>query len=210
MTDRIWGSGPGDARGEVILPYPAHATPVRQVRSTLLLAVRSALQEEGYFDAYQAALPPEHRDLVLQTVAGMWVPIQAAMAHYRALDSLLLPTETEMRLGGTTFDCVRATMLGTVLRFANHAGVTPWTLLQQLPRFWTRAFDGGGLRVVKIGPKEAVGSCILAEMADSRYFRNAMRGLLTAVIQLFCKKAYVTETRGHREQASASFKMQWA
>jgi len=198
------------AEGEIILAYPPRVTPVSSVRSTLLLAVRSALREEGHYDAYCAALPPAQRILILETVAGVWVPIEAAMVHYRALDSLLLPTETQMRLGGATFERIRGTLLGTMVRFATGAGVTPWTLLPQLQRFWNRAFDGGGLQVVKLGPKEAIGRCIQAEMSDSLYFRNAMRGLLTAAVGLFCTKAYVQELRGTRERGSAAYKMQWA
>jgi len=200
----------GVAGREIILAYPAHVIPVRSVRSTLLLAVRSTLQENGDYDAYCDAIPPAQRDLILQTVAGVWIPIEAAMVHYRALDSLLLSTEAQMRLGGATFERIRGTLLGTMLRFANDAGVTPWTLLPQLQRFWNRAFDGGGLQVVKVGPKEALGCCIQAEMSDSPYFRNALRGLLTAAVGLFCKKAYIQELSGMRERGSATFKVQWA
>ena len=122
------------------------------------------------------------------------------MVHYGALDSLLLSTESQMRLGGATFERIRGTLLGTMLRFANDAGVTPWTLLPQLQRFWNRAFDGGGLQVVKVGPKEALGCCVQTEMSNSPYFRNALRGLLSAVMGLFCRKAYVQELRAPRER----------
>ena len=196
--------------GEVILAYPARVTPVRSVRSTLLLAVRSTLQENGLYDAYCDAIPPVHRVLILQTVAGVWIPIDAAMVHYRALDSLLLSTEAQMRLGGATFERIRGTLLGTMIRFANDAGVTPWTLLPQLQRFWNRAFDGGGLQIVKVGPKEALARCIQAEMSDSPYFRNALRGLLKAAVGLFSAQAYVQELAGMREQGSAALRVQWA
>ena len=196
--------------GQIILAYPARVTPVRNVRSTLLLAVRSSLQESGHYDAYCEALPTAHRALILQTVAGLWIPIEVAMVHYGALDSLLLSTESQMRLGGATFERIRGTLLGTMLRFANDAGVTPWTLLPQLQRFWNRAFDGGGLQVVKVGPKEALGCCVQTEMSNSPYFRNALRGLLSAVMGLFCRKAYVQELRAPRERGSMGLKMQWA
>lgn len=196
--------------GQIILAYPPRVTPIRNVRSTLLLAVRSSLQESGHYDAYCDALAPAHRTLILQTVAGVWIPLEAAMEHYRALDSLLLSTEVQMRLGGATFERIRGTLLGTMLRYANDAGVTPWVLLPQLQRFWNRAFDGGGLQVVKVGPKEALGHCVQVEMCESRYFRSALRGLLGAVLGLFCRKAYVQEIGGTRERGSLTMKMQWA
>ncbi len=195
---------------QIILAYPSTISPIRNVRSTLLLAVRSSLQESGHYEAYRAALAPAHRALILQTVAGVWVPIEAAMAHYRALDSLELSTELQLRLGGATFERVRGTLLGTMVRFANDAGVTPWVLLPQLQRFWNRAFDGGGLQVVKVGPKEAIARCVQVEMSESRYFRNALRGLLGAVLGLFCRKAYVLEIAGTRERGSVAMRMQWA
>lgn len=196
--------------GQIILAYPGRVTPIRNVRSTLLLAVRSSLQDTGHYDAYCEALAPAHRTLILQTVAGVWIPIDAAIAHYQALDALALSTEVQMRLGGATFERMRATLLGTMLRYANEAGVTPWTLLPHLQRFWNRAFDGGGLQMVKVGPKEALGYCVQVEMTESRYFRNALRGLLAAVLGLFCRKAYVQEIGGTRERGTLSMKMQWA
>ncbi len=78
----------GVTAGEIILAYPERVTPVRSVRSTLLLAVRSSLQENGHYDAYCDAIPPVQRVLILQTVAGVWIPIEVAMVHYRALDTL--------------------------------------------------------------------------------------------------------------------------
>lgn len=131
------------------------------------------------------------------------------MAHYRALDSLRLPLETEARLGGATFERMRGTLLGTMLRFAHDAGMSPWTLLGQLQRFWNRAFDGGGLQIVKLGPKEAHVYCVEAEMAESGYFRNALRGLLGSGVQLFCRKAYVTEPKGVRARGTFSLRVQW-
>ena len=195
--------------GQIILAYPPRVTPIRNVRSTLLLAVRSSLQESGHFDAYCEALAPGHRAVILQTVAGVWIPLEAAMEHYRALDSLQLSTEVQMRLGGATFERMRATLLGTMLRYANEAGVTPWTLLPHLQRFWNRAFDGGGLQVVKVGPKEGLAHCIQVEMTESRYFRGALRGLLGSVLSLFCRKAYVQELGGTRERVALAMRMQW-
>lgn len=194
--------------GEAILDFPPRLAPIRHMRSTVILGAMAAVKDAGHFEKWRDAIPQEPRDMFLQMVAGVWIPIETAMVHYRACDALQLPPEAEVRLGAAVFERINGTIFATASRLANEAGVTPWAVLQRLQRFWDRAFDGGGVQVVRVGPKEAHAELIQCAVADSHFFRNALRGNVTAMLQLFSRKAYVHE-RAHAP-GTLSLRMQWA
>jgi len=196
------------ASSEVILPFPARIEPVRGIRSTVIVGSFAVLREYGLFDTYVAALPPEAREILVHIVVGAWIPLDLALTHYAACDSMGLPVDTIAQMGHGVFDKIRGTLLGTTVRMAKEAGVTPWTVLPHLQRFWDRAYQGGALSVTRLGPKEARGDVVQARIAESIYFRHALRGLLVGVLELFCKKAYVSMLPV-QDSASVSYKMQW-
>lgn len=194
---------------EVVLPFPAFLAPVRSCRSTVILGSMAALREAGHFDAYQAALPPELRETLVFTVAGVWLPVEAARAHYRACDSLALSSDTQAELGQATLARTKGALLGTALRVAKDAGVTPWSVLPHFQRFWLRGYDGGAIRVTRLGPKEAqleVTECVLLE---SRYYRNALRGHTRGILDVLCRKAYLHERPSSGPSSSATYRAQW-
>ena len=143
-------------------------------------------------------------------VPGTWIPIEVAFAHYEVCESLGLPTERQIANGRAMFDKMRGIFLGTMVQMARESGVTPWTVCPLLQRFWERGYDGGGISVTKIGPKEARMELVQFRLGDSLYYRNALRGLLMGVLELFCQKAYVTELPRRRAPASVVVRAQWA
>jgi hypothetical protein len=183
---------------------------MRHVRSTLLMGSIASVRAAGHFDAYHAALDPRHREVLLTAVAGMWIPLDSVWAHYNACDALKLSPESIAGLGRSTFDRIGGTLLGTMLRMAKEAGVTPWTVLPHLQRFWLRVYDGGGVRVLKMGPKEAHLEAKDVPILESHYYRNGLRGLVIGVISLFCKRAYVNERQRPRAQGTVVLRAQWA
>ena len=194
---------------EIVLPFPTACEPVRHARSTIVLGSIASLRHAGHFDRYAGALAPEHRDQLLQAVAGTWIPVEVARSHYRACEALNLSPDEEVGLGRLIFERTGETMFATILRLAKGVGVTPWTLLPHLQRFWERGYDGGGLSVSRLGPKEARVELVQCSLVEVRYFRNAARGLLGAVIQLFCTRAYLQELAG-RQRGTVIVRIQWA
>ena len=93
---------------------------------------------------------------------------------------------------------------------AREAGVTPWAVMPHFQRFWSRAFDGGGLYIEKKGPKEARMEVHKAAQADCVYWRAALSGLGMGLLDLFSRKAYMQETTKRRVPGFASFRIQWA
>ena len=194
---------------EIVLPFPQQAVATRTVRSTVLLGSIATLREAGHYDAWRAALDPAHRDALLEAVAGVWLPLDTALAYYKACDSLGLSSDAVAKLGGATFTRIQGTLLGTVLRMANGSGVTPWTILPQLQRFWDRAYQGGAIQVTRHGPKDSHLAVERCALAGSHYYRNALRGLTTSVITLFCHKVYVQEQTGPRPGGTLLLQAQW-
>jgi hypothetical protein len=194
---------------DVVLAFPQKAVATRTVRSTVILGSIATLREAGHYDAWSAALDPAHRDTLLQAVGGIWLPLDAALAYYGACDSLRISSDGVAKLGGATFVRVQGTLLGTVLRMANGAGVTPWTILPQLQRFWDRAYQGGAVQITRHGPKNAHLAVARCALVESHYYRNALRGLTTSVLSLFCQKVYVHEQAGPRPEGMLVLKAQW-
>jgi hypothetical protein len=193
---------------DVILALPAHVTPTRAGRSTLLMASIDTVRRNGRFAEYERALPAQHKETLLGAVAATWISLDATLAHYAACDSFGLTVEQQVLCGRSTFDNARGTLLGTAVRLARSAGLTPWTELPLLQRFWDRGFDGGGVSVTRVGPKEAHVNLVQCAVIASPYFRNGLRGLVAALMELTATKVYVTERRPLRESA-VSFRVQW-
>jgi hypothetical protein len=195
---------------ETVLPLPTPLVAARHARSTVLLGSMAVVREAGRFDEYSARLPAEHREMLLGAIAGSWIPIDAALAHYETCEALNLPVDQQVQNGKAVFDKTRGTLLGTMLRMARESGISPWNVIPYFQRFWERGYDGGGLTVVRLGPKEARMDIVAFRLCDCRYYRNAVRGLTVGVLELFCTKAYVTERPGSRQASSMSMRMQWA
>jgi hypothetical protein len=69
--------------------------------------------------------------------------------------------------------------------------------------------DGGGIRVLKLGPKEARIDVFGCPLFKSQYFRGACRGLVQNLIELVCQKAYAHEHPIGDPETSLSLRMQW-
>jgi len=194
---------------DVVLAFPAPLRPVKRVRSTLVMASIESIRQRGRFEDYERAVPAAHKDALLHAVAATWVPLEAARAHYAACDSLGLSSEQQVLAGRTTFEGARSTLMGTAVGLARGAGVTPWLVLPMLQRMWDRGCDGGGIMVVRTGPKDAHIDVVQCELLASAHMRNGLRGLVAAILELFCTRAYVTERRPNGA-ASVYYRVQWA
>ncbi len=194
---------------ETVPAFPEPIVLPQNIRSTIILSSIDSIRGAGHYDAYIAALAADARDTILSSVVGMWLPIDIGHAHYRACDALGLSTETEVQLGRGTFGRTKGLLLGTAVKLATGAGVTPWTVFPFFQRFWFRAYDGGALRVLRLGPKEAAVELIAFPLATSKYYRHAVRGLLVGVVELFCSKAYAKERPVSEPAMAITYRVQW-
>jgi hypothetical protein len=201
----------GDA---VHLPFPV--TPKEQVpvatqfRSTWLSSSVRAIKARERLDEYMTHLPREHHDVILKSVAGAWLPVSVAVAHYEACDALAFTPLELVAIGRELTLALQATVLGTFAKLANGAGVTPWTAMGQFQRMWDRVWIGGGVGVFKIGPKEARLEIVGWPCSRSMYVRHAMRGVVAGILELFCSKAFLAELPGLWSPTTLGYRCAWA
>jgi hypothetical protein len=178
----------------VTLRHPRGQAPlVGRVRSTLLLSSLSGLRSRGLFDRYLALLPSEVHEPILGAVAGTWVDVQIAAAHYRACDALSLSVQEQVAMGANVGDAVNGTVMRTIFQVARTAGVTPWAVLKHYTKLWDRLFEGGDVEVDKLGPKEALVQMYGLPLFAIPYIRVAVRGMHQTAFTLFCTKCYMTD-----------------
>jgi hypothetical protein len=162
---------------------------VTGVRSTLLHSSISQLRAAGHFEAYEGRLPLAEKSLILETLAPTWLSITTAEAHYRTCDELGLDPEELLKIGAQVGTSLNNTLVGTLVRVAKATGVTPWQFFGQLERLWGRAFQGGAISVVRLGPNEALIDVRKLSLCQYAYFRHAFCGVLTSTAGLVAKNA---------------------
>ena len=147
------------ANEEVHLPFPAPSKALvpltTQFRSTWLTSSVRAVKSRGRWDDYLVALPRQHHDAVENSVAGVWLPVDVAIAHYDACDKLNFTPMELFVIGGEVHTTAQASVFSMLVKLATGAGATPWTAASQFNRLWSRVWIGGGVAVYKLGPKEA-------------------------------------------------------
>ena len=206
---------PRSERGaERFLPFPVPQSELGQtthVRTTLIATSLQSLRARGLLARYTKLLQGKHKETILTSVAGSWLSIEAADAHYHACDALGL-AETEQRaMGMDVGDRVNGTFLGVMVRAARTAGLTPWTALARSGTMYARLFaGGGGVAVTKLGPKDARIDLVGNSLCAIDYFRVGVRGVFQAAVQLFCGRAYSADASISRTPRSMAIRMSWA
>jgi hypothetical protein len=180
---------------EVVVPPPQSVVQLTQVRGILITASVQSLGERGLLDRYYASLDGPTRLTIQSLIASSWVPELVARHHYAACESLKLAPKDIATIGGEVGARIRATFLGALLRVARETGTTPWLYLGRLPRLYARICIGGAVAIYRLAPKEARVEWYAIPGLSIPYFRAAFRAANQSIIELFCQKAYVSETR---------------
>ncbi|HEY6877967.1 MAG TPA: hypothetical protein VI299_08100 [Polyangiales bacterium] len=184
--------------------------PASNFRTTWLASSLTALRERSLFSAYLGHLPRDYHDLIVGSIAGQWAPIEVARQHYDACDQLGLDKETLEQIGVSVTQRVHGTALSTVVKLAKQGGVNPWVGLAQLNRLWGRVWDGGGVGVYRVGPKDAVVEIAAWPLADISYLRDTMPSVVRAMVELFCRRAYSHLHRPLCSRQSLGIHISWA
>lgn len=203
-------TSPGE---EILLPFPAPAASLgvaTEVRSTLIASSIESLRRRGVYDRYTKLLVPSHKDTILMSVAGQWLPMSAGIAHYSACEALGFTVEEQFAIGAEVSHKIHDTFLGVVVKMAKNAGVTPWTLLPKGNQLYGRLLSGGGgTQITRLGPKECRAEMAGLPLLEIPYFRNAIRGLYQAAITLFCVRTYVNEIPRRATPTSIAMRIAW-
>lgn len=197
---------------EVILALPpsrhriAMAT---RVRSTWIASSLQALRERGLYERYAASLNPVFVETITTCVAGVWLPIGAAIAHYEACDRLDLSAREQIAMGTQVMRHTHKNVLAMAIRLATRAGESPWSIFAQSQRLWDRVWDGGAIGVTKTAPREVRMELVGWPCARFGYCRVSMRGVVVGITELFCQEAHVNEIPSLRSSTSFAIRVSW-
>jgi hypothetical protein len=200
------------AEDDVFLPFRSPRERIvnaRGIRSTWLGSSLQAIRERNLFDQYIAHVTPQHREPILESVAGMWLPMDVGVAHYQACDRLRLGKRERWEIGVQVTQKVHGTSLGLAIRMAKQTGVTPWTILAQLGRLWDRVYQGGDVAVYKRGPKEAVVEIAGWPLAPIPYVQHTMPAVVHAIVAMFCATVYTHDVPTLASSSSIGLRLQW-
>ncbi len=189
-------SRPPPQRGDVLVPFPvprAYVPPVTHLRSTLLLSSVLTLKARGRYSSYLGKLGSAHHAAIDALVAGAWLPVDLAIAHYKACDALALGTHEQLEMGTQVAAQVQGGLLDTIVRAARNADATPWTALESYPKFWERLMKGGAVSIERLGPKDALLEAVGVPFEGNRYFRTAFRGMNQAAFAPLCERIFVKD-----------------
>ncbi len=205
----------GDPRAgpevQVHVPFPqARQRTVSHFRTTWLASSLQAVSERGLLDRYRAELDPAYHDIILNTVAAQWAPIEVALHHYEACDRLGISPLELSAIGRQVAHRVHGSLLSTIVKLARGGGVTPWTALLQVNRLWEKVWNGGGVCVYRLGPKDAIVEIAGWPIADKAYIRGTTPGVVEGVISLFCRRAFAKPLPKLCTSSSVVVEVQWA
>lgn len=198
--------------GEEIVPFgaPRSETPLAtKFRSTWLASSIRALRERKLIDRYLAALPRDHHESMVGSVAGVWLPISVAMQHYAACDSLGLTVDEQVAIGRNVAIFAHRTSYSHALRVAKSEDVSPWMVFNLQQRLWSQVWRGGDVATFKLGAKEARVEIIAWPCSAITYVRKAMQGVLLAQTELFCTKAYVNDIESLCTSTTLGYRVAW-
>jgi hypothetical protein len=179
---------------DIVCPFPEPLEKLAElshVRATLLASSMQTLRARGLFERYSELLDPAHRAAVLDSVAGEWLAVEHAFAHYTACDQLELTVDEQIAIGRDVSRRTHETFLGLLVKLARGVGVTPWVVMPKINSLYQRVFRGGGTQITRVGPKDAKAEMVGLTLLRIPYFRNALLGMYEAGIGLFATNVQV-------------------
>jgi hypothetical protein len=179
---------------KLVLDYTCpHGPRALSIRGSMLIASLRLLKDSGHYPTYEAMLPSEHRDAMVQALAGSWLPIDLWKIHFDTVDGLDLSDAQLSRMGAAVGARIFDSLFGTVVRAARQAGAEAgiWLGFRQADRIWTRIFQGGGVSVIQTGPKDAIVEVSGLPIAGSRFFRVAFSAFVRGAMMLVAKSCFV-------------------
>jgi hypothetical protein len=163
----------------------------------------------GWEKRYYDALPPALHHEIRALIAGVWLPVDLAVAHYTACDRMELSTDEIKEMGKAVSMRTQKTFVGTLGSVAAGAGATPWSIYIHGHRIWNRIFDGGDMVIYKLGPKDMDVVCSGCALFKIRYLRMAMTTYYSAIVNLVAKSVHCRELADASRENEISLRISW-
>lgn len=197
---------------EVLIDFPKPLEPTTAVRSTLITSSLASLREHRLFERYDALQRSPHRDTILNCVAGEWLDLEVALAHYQACDALGLTRDEQVAIGKAVSKRIHETFLRTIVSAARGVGVTPWVLLRRGDSLQARLNRGGGVRLTRLAERIARVEIAKSPLLEVPYFRNALLGMYAAGVELLASNVTVRllHNESQRPGELTALRIEWA
>ena len=163
------------------------------MRSTLLQGSLQALKEFGLYERWNTQIGTAERDLIVESIAPVWLPVEIALAHYEACDRLEVDEAQMALIGAAVGTRVQGTLLSTAGKLARNAGVTPDVAARCFSPLWARLFQGGSLQIEQTGPKDLVLEFRQSVLTRCPYFRGTLCGNVGSATKLLGTKVSYTK-----------------
>jgi hypothetical protein len=135
-----------------------HGPTATEVRAIVLQGAIAQLKIAGHYDDFMVRYPAEYHDTVKLALASSWLPIEMVVAYNETLERIALSdaqiASLAEQLGANIFDQLFATIIRAVRTAGGGDGI--WFGFRQADRVMSRMYNGGGCRVTKTGPKDAL------------------------------------------------------
>lgn len=209
----------GEHEGELLASYPADLATVSEVthyRSTWIVSSIDGVRSMGLYDRYRSELArvdreqtPGAEEVITSLLANTWLPIRFALAHYLAVERLGISEERWYQAmltseGGQ----VRRAWHAQIIAAAQRPDAAAWELLPQVPKWWPRSAQGGGMALYRLGPTEARIDYHKCALLDVPVFRHTTRAVLFVYLSHFCSQLSAT-TLPKRKPGAASYVFRW-
>ena len=173
---------------KILLPHAEPVGRVTAVRSTLLQSSLHALREFGLYERWSAQIGAAERDLIVESIAPVWLPVEVAMAHYEACDRLQVDEAQQTLIGAAVGARVQSALLSTAGKLARNIGVTPDIAARCFSPLWARLFQGGSLQIEQTGPKDLQLEFRQSVLPRCPYFRRTLCGNVGSATHLLGRK----------------------
>lgn len=175
----------------------------------MLCASIQSLRNRSLYEQYLERLAAPDRDEIHALTAGIWLPVKRALVHYAACDALLLERTDRIEIGTDVGQRIQQSLVSVIVRLSREGGMTPWSVITRADKLRQQTWQGGGLKVEKLGPKDARLLWAAQPCARSIHFRLGFHGILKTLVELYCRRAFVTEDTP-TDDDNLSVRIAWA
>jgi hypothetical protein len=164
--------------------------PIVEVRSTLVMAGLQSARAHGLYSRYVEALPAEWQERILGLTAGGWVPVEMAVQHYKAMDTLELGPVAIEAIGAEVANRTWKHILAPVMARAKRIGPNVWEALTYTHDTVDLNWRGGDIRIFRESPTQALYEWVGQPCASVPYFVTSFGAFMRSLINLFSARAY--------------------
>jgi hypothetical protein len=191
-------------------PSAVLGTVATEVRGSLLASSLAVVRLRGRETAYFGALPPSQHQAIQELVAQAWLPVELAVAHYRALDHAFPQADEQRENGVLVAERTQNAYVETVVRGLKAAGaLNMTTALQRVPAGIARTVRGGVCQVHSTGLKDARVELSGFPFLAVRYTHNAWQGMFESSLGIVSRKLFIRQDRAFAGADRMALVLSW-